>query len=336
MLGAFLLTVVTVGAGAGAILAFSRNLPALEDLEPRRNATNTKIYDRHGVKIAELHGAENRVLVPSAKIRDVMKKATVAIEDERFYDHDGVDAQGVVRALVENLRAGAIVQGGSTITEQYVKRMYVGNERTYARKLREAVLAWQLEDKWSKDKILTEYLNTVYYGAGSYGVEAAARTYFHKHASELALHEAALLAALPKSPTRYSPTTDPRRAKQRRNVVLGLMATHGYITVEKAASASKRKLGVKKHEPVLQDDMADYFIDYVTRALTKRYGSRQVFEGGLKVYTSIDMRWQQQAIDIIKSTTGPLNFGFKPSAAIVAIDPKNGYIRTMVGGLDYK
>ena len=124
------------------------------------------------------------MLVTSGKIPDVMKQATVAVEDERFYEHHGVDYQGVARAVVENLRAGGVVQGGSTITEQYVKNAYVGDERTYTRKIREAVLAWQLEDKWSKDKILTEYLNTVYYGAGAYGVEAAARTYFHKHASE--------------------------------------------------------------------------------------------------------------------------------------------------------
>ena len=331
-----LLVIAAIGMGAGGIFALSRNLPSLENLERRPNAVNTTIYDRNGVKFAELHGAENRVIVSSTKIPDAMKQATVATEDARFYTHHGVDMQGIARALVENLRAGGIVQGGSTITEQYVKNAYVGNERTYTRKLREAVLAWELEDKWSKDKILTEYLNTVYYGAGAYGVEAAARTYFHKRASQLTLEESALLAALPKFPTRYSPTTDPKEAKKRRNIVLDLMATHGYITAEKAASAKKRKLGVYKHPPSLNNSLADYFTDYVTRTLTKRYGTRQVFEGGLKVYTSIDLKWQQEAIDIIKGTTDPLNFGFKPSAALVAIDPKNGYIRTMVGGLDYK
>ncbi len=331
-----LLVIAAIGMGAGGIFALSRNLPSLENLERRPNAVNTTIYDRNGVKFAELHGAENRVIVASTKIPDAMKQATVATEDARFYTHHGVDMQGIARALVENLRAGGIVQGGSTITEQYVKNAYVGNERTYTRKLREAVLAWELEDKWSKDKILTEYLNTVYYGAGAYGVEAAARTYFHKRASQLTLEESALLAALPKFPTRYSPTTDPKEAKKRRNIVLDLMATHGYITAEKAASAKKRKLGVYKHPPSLNNSLADYFTDYVTRVLTKRYGTRQVFEGGLKVYTSIDLKWQQEAIDIIKGTTDPLNFGFKPSAALVAIDPKNGYIRTMVGGLDYK
>ncbi|MCX6371641.1 MAG: transglycosylase domain-containing protein, partial [Actinobacteria bacterium] len=331
-----LLVIVVLGVAAGAIFALSRNLPSLEELRKRPNAVNTTIYDRHGVVIAELHGAENRVLVPSNKIPDVMKQATVAVEDERYYTHHGVDFQGVARAIVENFRAGGVVQGGSTITEQYVKNAYVGNERTYTRKLREAVLAWQLEDQWSKDRILTEYLNTVYYGAGAYGVEAAALTYFHKHVSALNLRQAALLAALPKFPTQYSPTSDPKLAKVQRNKVLQLMADQGYITQQRAITVGKQKIGVFPHPPSLNNDMADYFTDYVTRTLTKRYGSRQVFEGGLRVYTSIDMAWQREAIDVIKSTTGPLDFGFKPSAALVAIDPKNGYIRTMVGGLDYK
>ena len=331
-----LLAIVVLGVSAGAIFALSRNLPSLEDLRRRPNAVNTTIYDRHGALIAELHGAENRVLVTSKGIPEVMKQATVATEDARFYTHHGVDFQGVVRAVVENVRAGGVVQGGSTITEQYVKNAYVGNERTYTRKLREAVLAWQLEDRWSKDKILTEYLNTVFYGASAYGVQAAALTYFHKHVSKLNLKEAALLAALPKAPSEFTPTVAPKQAKERRNLVLQLMAEQGYISQAKATATMKKKLGVYKHPPNPNNSMADYFVDYVTRVLTKRYGSRQVFEGGLKVYTSIDMTWQREATDIIKSTTGPLNFGFKPSAALVAIDPRNGYIRTMVGGLDFK
>ena len=282
--------------------------------------------------IAELHGGQNRVLVQSAKIPDVMKEATVAVEDERFYEHHGIDYQAVVRAMVLNLQAGGVVQGGSTITEQYVKNAYVGDERTYTRKLREAVLAWQLEDRWSKDRILSAYLNTVYYGAGAYGVEAAARTYFHKHIWDINLKEAAMLAALPKFPSAYSPTTDPKMAKQQRDKVLQLMADQGYVTQERADKQMASKLHVYQRPPNENKSMADYFVDYVTRQLTKRYGSAMVFDGGLKVITSIDVKWQQDAIDILKNTTAPLDFGFKPSAALVAIDPANGYIRTMVGG----
>jgi penicillin-binding protein 1A len=336
MVVVLLLVIVVLGVAAGAIFALSRNLPSLEGLHQRTNAVNTTIYDSHGEMIAELHGAENRVLVPSNEIPEVMKQATVATEDARFYAHHGVDFQGVVRALLENVRAGGVVQGGSTITEQFVKNAYVGNERTYTRKFREAVLAWQLEDKWSKDKILTEYLNTVFYGASAYGVEAAALTYFHKHVSKVNLKEAALLAALPKAPSEVTPTVAPKQAKERRNLVLQLMADQGYISQATATATMKKKLGVYEHPLNPNDSMADYFTDYVTRVLTKRYGSRMVFEGGLKVYTSINMNWQREAIAVIKSTTGPLDFGFKPSAALVAIDPRNGYIRTMVGGLDYK
>ena len=336
LLVVFLLVIAGLGVAAGAIYALSRNLPSLDNLQRRPGARTSIVYDRYGTKIAELYGGQNRVVVPSAKIPDVMKQATVAIEDERFYEHHGVDFQGVVRAVVENVRAGGVVQGGSTITEQFVKNAYVGDERTYTRKIREAVLAWQLEDRWSKDRILTAYLNTVFYGSQAYGVQAAARTYFHKNAPQLTLKEAALLAAIPKAPTQFNPVSDPKEAKERRNIVLQAMADQGYISQGSAASTMKKKLGVFKHPPAASNSLADYFLDYVTRVLTKRYGSKQVFEGGLRVYTSIDMKWQREAIDIIKSTTGPLDFGFKPSAALVAIDPKNGYIRTMVGGLDYK
>ena len=326
-----------LAVAAGAIYALSRDLPSLENLRRHTNAVNTVLYDRTGKHvIAELHGAENRVLVSSEQIPEAMKNATVAVEDERFYEHHGVDYMGVARAMIQNLRAGGIVQGGSTITEQYVKNAYVGDERTYKRKIREAVLAWQLEDRWTKDKILTEYLNTVYYGAGAYGVGAAARTYFHKDASRLNLKEAALLAALPKFPSAYSPTTDKKMAKLQRNKVLQLMADQGYVSQVRADELMASKLKVYKRPPKLNNSMADYFVDYVMRQLTKRYGSAMVFEGGLRVITSIDLEWQQEAIDIIRSTTEPLDFGFKPSAALVAIDPATGYIRTMVGGLDYK
>ncbi len=269
-----LLCIVGLGMAAGAIFAISRNLPSLEDLRRRPNAVNTTVYDSHGEVIAELRGAENRVLVLSTDIPDVMKQATVATEDARYYTHHGVDFQGVMRAVLENVRAGGVVQGGSTITEQFVKNAYVGSERTYTRKVREAVLAWQLEDRWSKDKILTEYLNTVFYGAGAYGVEAAALTYFHKHVSELTLKEAALLAALPKAPSEITPTVAPKQAKQRRDVVLQLMADQGYISQARATATMKKKLGVYKRPPNPNDSMADYFIDYVTSCALQevRYG----------------------------------------------------------------
>ncbi len=331
-----LIVVAVFGVAAGTIYALTRNLPSLDSLRTSAPALNTTIYDRNGHVIAVLHGAQNRVVVKSDQIAPVMKEAIVAREDSRFYSHHGIDFQGTLRALIENIRAGHIVEGGSTITEEYIKNVYVGDERTYTRKIREAWLAWQLEDKWTKDQILTAYLNTVFFGASAYGVEAAAETYFHIHAAQLNLKQAALLAALPKAPSELDPTLDPAGAKQQRNIVLQLMANQGYITQAQANATMAKPIGVYKHPKPTNNPLAAYFTSYVTNILTKRYGTQQVFEGGLKVYTSIDMSWQQKAIDIVKSTTSPLNFGFKPSAALVAIDPSTGYIRAMVGGLDFK
>jgi 1A family penicillin-binding protein len=331
------LIVAGLAAGAGVIYALTRDLPSLDELQQRQNAVNTVIYDRDGRMIAELHGAENRVLVSSDQIAPMMKQATVAVEDERFYQHHGIDVEGVARALVMDIKAGAVVQGGSTITAQYVKNAYIGGERSVARKVREAYLSWQLEDRWSKDQILTQYLNTVYFGAGAYGVEAASRTYFHKSAAKLTLRQAALLAALIRLPSAYSPTTDPKQAKQRRDLVLDLMASQGYITQEAATEAKTTKLGVFKHPPNPNNSEAAYFVDYVTRQLIKKYGAAETFNGGLRVYTSIDMTWQDAGLTAIKSTIGGLDYGgWSPAGALVSIDPRNGYIRAMVGGTNFK
>jgi penicillin-binding protein 1A len=331
------LAVAGLAAGAGVIYALTRDLPSLDELQQKQNAVNTVIYDRDGRVIAELHGAENRVLVTSDQIAPIMKQATVAVEDERFYEHHGVDVEGVARALVMNIKAGAVVQGGSTITAQYVKNAYVGGERSVARKVREAYLAWQLEDRWSKDEILTQYLNTVYFGAGAYGVEAASRTYFHKSAAKLTLRQSALLAALIRLPSAYSPTTDPKQARQRRDLVLDLMASQDYITQEAADVAKAKTLAVFKHPPDPNNSEAAYFVDYVTRQLIKKYGAAQTFNGGLRVHTSIDMHWQDAGLNAIKGTIGGLDYGgWSPAGALVAVDPKTGYIRAMVGGTDFK
>lgn len=337
MLVLVLLMIAGLAAGAGVIYALTRNLTNIDDLQKRVNAVNTIIYDRDGRVIAQLHGAENRILVKSSAISDIMKQATVAVEDQRFYDHHGVDVLGITRAMLENLKAGAVVQGGSTITAQYVKNAYVGGERSVARKLREAVLAWQLEDRWNKDRILTAYLNTVYFGAGAYGVEAASRTYFHKGAKTLTLKEATLLAALIRLPSKYSPTTDPKQARERRDLVIDMMASEGYITQERADAVKAKKLSVFKQPPDPNNSEAAYFVDYVTRQLIKKYGAAQTFNGGLRVYTSIDMDWQDAGLKAISGTIGGLDYGgWGPSGALVAVDPETGYIRTMVGGTDFK
>jgi penicillin-binding protein 1A len=327
--------VAAIGLAVGAVYTLSRNLPKLGHLQSSATAQTTKIYDAQGRLLAELHGAENRLVVPSSAIPAVMKQATVASEDQRFYSDHGIDFQGLARALLADIAAGRAVQGASTITEQYIKNAYIGDELTITRKLREAILAWELEDRWSKDRILTAYLNTVYYGQGAYGVEAAAETYFHKHARRLTLPQAALLVAIAKLPSDYDPVYAPRVARQVRNEVLSRMVVSGYISSAQASAAQAQPIRVFAEPLSTASGPAAYFVDYVTQELVKRYGYAQVFEGGLRVYTSLDSTWQNDALRVVKNTVAPLDFGFKPSAALVTIDPTTGYIRAMVGGLDF-
>jgi penicillin-binding protein 1A len=327
-----LLFVALVSAGAGAVIAVTRDLPLLDQLSNPKLKLTTIIYDRNGQVIAQLHGVQNRFIVKSGQIPDLMKQATVAKEDQRFYAHHGIDFQGLIRALIEDIKAGHVVQGGSTITEQYVKNTYLSNEQSVTRKIREAALAWQLEDKWSKDRILTAYLNTVYYGNGAYGVQAAAQTYFHKNVWQLRLPEAALLAALPKFPTEYSPIAHPEIAKQQRNLVLGLMQQQGYISTRELLKAQNSKLVFHQNPPPAFSGPAAYFVEYVVKALTNTYGTAQVFGGGLRVYTTIDMKAQNDGINTVKKYLGQPG---QPASALVSVDPQTGYIRTMVGGLDY-
>ena len=334
LIAALLLVLVAVGLAAaaiGVVVTATRGMPSLEQLQAHVTAQTTVLYDREGRPIARLHGAVNRTVVYSRQIPPWMKQATVAIEDKRFYHHHGVDFEALVRAALTDLRVGRAVQGASTITMQYIKNMYLGNEGGLTRKIREAVLAWKLEDHWTKDRILAAYLNTVYYGSGAYGVEAAAGTYFHRNVWGLSLSQCALLAALPRFPSGYSPVYDPKAALARRDLVLKMMATQGYITARQQTIASRAKLGVFREPSSDLRDSAAYFVEYVTEQLVRRYGIRQTFEGGLRVYTSLDMRMQDDAIKALKST---LPAG--PAGALVSIDPATGYIRAMAASTDWR
>ncbi len=341
-LGLILLLLVVVIVALAAALAvtvlyLARDTPALASLLKGVPAQTTVIYDGAGRPIAELHGSVNRVVVSGSRLPLSLKQATVAVEDKRFYsDFHGIDLAGIARAVLADLRAGRALQGASTITEQYVKNAYLGGyDGSLTLKLREAVLAWELTDRWSKDRILTAYLNTVYYGDGAYGVEAAAETYFHKDVSRLTLAQSALLAGLPQDPSGYSPVYAPADALARRNVVLRDMAGEGLISPAQERRALKSGLHVYHTVPSGVLPAAAYFVDYVEQGLVAHFGAREVFEGGLRVYTSLDSAWQGDALAVVKGTVAPLDFGFKPSAALVAIDPANGYIRAMVGGFDF-
>ncbi|HUK77385.1 MAG TPA: transglycosylase domain-containing protein, partial [Thermoleophilia bacterium] len=331
LLAVLALPLLAAAGVAGAVLAVSRGTPPLAALLGRPQSQDTILYDSSGRVIARLHGAVNRVVVPSSAIPQTMKDATVAIEDRRFYEHHGVDFIAVARAAVTDLLSGHIVQGASTITEQYVKNAYLGTENGFLRKIREGVLAWELEDSWSKDRILTAYLNTVYYGDGAYGVQAAAQTFFHENVSRLTLAQSALLAGLPQDPGGYSPVYDPADALARRDLVLAAMRGQGYISAAQEAAATHARAAVFAAPPPSQNAPAAYFVQYVIDQLVKRYGVSQALDGGLKVHTTLDLRLQHDALAAMKST---LPAG--PAGALVSIDPATGFIRAMTASTDWR
>jgi len=323
--------IYAIAALGGGALGLANGTPVLADLQHRDVAQTTLLFDRRGRLIARLHGAVDRIVVPSHRIPVSLKQATVAVEDKRFYHHHGVDFRAIVRAAIADLRSGQPSQGASTITEQFVKNAYLDGADTLTRKVHEAILAWQLEDRWSKDRILTAYLNTVYYGNGAYGVQAAAQTFFHRNASQLTLTQSALLAGLPQNPNGYSPIYDPSAALARRNLVLADMAAQGFITAAQERRALKTKLHVYRTTPPGEAAGTAYFVDYVEQQLVARYGARETFEGGLKVYTTLDRRMQRDALAAMKST---LPAG--PAGALVSIDPATGFIRAMTSTLPWK
>ncbi len=284
------------------------------------------------IRLATLRSDESRILLQPAQISTTMKNAIVAIEDKRFFQHKGFDPEGIGRALVKRVLLGA-QEGGSTITQQLVKNTYLGSQQTLKRKLQEVVLAYQLERKWdSKERILAAYLNTIYFGHGCYGVEAAAHFYFGKHASALTASDAALLAAIPKSPVEFDPMAHPDAAVTRRNLVIDDLVTQGYLSAGAGANAKEAPLLPKgvKHSLSFGGTKVPYFVGYVTSLLENRYGDR-TFTAGLKVYTSINLREQQTAEKAVKRH---LN-GIGPDAALVSIQPSTGQVMAMVGGDNY-
>ncbi len=263
-----------------------------------------------------------------------MKQAIVAVEDKRFFEHRGIDLHGILRAVWADITNQKVVQGGSTITQQFIKNAVTGQQRSFGRKLKEAALAWQLEQQWSKDRILTAYLNTIYFGNGAYGIEQAAEVYFHEHASALSLSQAALLAGIPSDPTLYDPVTHPILARERRARVLEDMLSQQDITRDQFRLALVAPL------PPPQDvrlpgtqGPAPYFTNYVKQLLVDKYGTARTFGGGLQVRTSIDLNIQEIARQAIAKWL-PSDTG--PSAALVAVDPRDGRVLAMYGGRSYK
>ena len=322
-----LLAVVLVAAGiaaGGAVLAFGSKCD-LDALRPTRIGQNTFVYAADGSLLGVIPAERNREVVALGKMSPWLRQATVAIEDRRFYDHGGIDAEGIARALWRDIKAGEVVEGGSTITQQLVRNLYISNERTVQRKVTEACLAVKLDDAWSKQKILGSYLNSVFYGNLAYGAEAASRTYFSRTARTLTLPQAALVAGLPQAPTTYDPLTDPVRARQRRDQVLDAMLQESMITPAQHRWARRQPIGLRPGR-LYEQIREPYFFGYVRDQLVKAYGAETVRSGGLKVYTTIEPRWQRLAQKAIADT---LTRKADPAAAIVSIDPANGAIRAM-------
>jgi penicillin-binding protein 1A len=329
-----LFAVSFVAFAFGLVSAVASDLAALEPTKKKQVEQLGYIYASDGKTVlAVLHGDESRVVVNSDEIAPVMKQAIVSVEDRRFWAHRGVDFRGIMRAVWADVRNKSLVQGGSTITQQFVKNTYTKRERTISRKLKEAALAWQLERRWSKDRILTAYLNTIYFGNGAYGIEMAARVYFHSHASRLTLPQAALLAGLPASPGAFDPVENPSRARLRRATVLNLMVQQGLITRKDAVETNREPLPKAKDVRLPAGrSRQPYFAEYVKQQLVPYYGSGTVFGAGLKIYTSIDLEIQRLAEDAIKKLL-PDKRG--PAASLVAIDPRDGRVLAMVGGRNF-
>lgn len=319
----------------GAFAYFAKDLPNPEEITERRVVESTKIYDRTGkIILYDVHGEEKRTVIPFEEIPQHLKGATIVIEDDNFYHHFGLDWKGILRAALANLQGKKIAQGGSTITQQFIKNAILTPERTLTRKIKEAILAIEMEIKYSKDEIFNFYLNQVPYGSNAYGIEAAAQTFFNKNAKDLNIAESALLAALPQAPSYYSPYGSHfDELKARQEYILERMYKFGYITKEEMEQAKQEELEPARAPSTFK---APHFVMYIREYLEEKYGKEYMEKAGLKVYTTLDWELQQIAEQVIAEGIEKNIKNYNAhNAALVAIDPKTGQILAMVGSKDY-
>jgi penicillin-binding protein 1A len=297
------------------------------DLRPLSLGSNSFLYTNNGHLLGVVPSATNRQPLPLSKISSWLPEATVAIEDARFWQHGALDYQGIARALYDDISSGHVLQGGSTLTQQLVRNLFIGNpQRTLSRKVKEACLAEKEFQKLSRKQILKAYLNEVFYGRHAYGAQAASVTYFSKDASELTLAQAALLAGLPQAPTTYDPLRNPKAALHRRNQVLRAMHKNGYITADKMLSAIHKPLLLRPGHLYTQLHQPNFF-GWATQELAKKFGSKEVELGGLKVKTTLDPRLQALGL---RAVTNVLQTSTDPAAALVAMDPRTGAVKAMI------
>ena len=330
-----ILALLGLAAGGLVVAYFVRDLPDPSQIGERQIAESTKIYDRTGeIVLYEIHGEEKRTIIPLEEIPDYAKFATIAIEDNDFYSHGGISIRGILRAVFIDLRFKNLSQGGSSITQQLIKNSFLGKERTFTRKIKEAILAVMLEQKYGKDDILEFYLNQIPYGSNAYGIQAAARTFFGKDAKDLTHAESALLAALPKAPTYYSPYgSHTEELNARKNYILDRMAELGYLSEKDAHDARIEKLNFLS--PV-QNIRAPHFVMMVREYLNERYGEDAIEAGGLRVVTTLDWELQEIAEDVISKGAERNERLIKAkNAALTAVNPKTGEIVALVGSRNY-
>ncbi|MBI4179503.1 PBP1A family penicillin-binding protein [bacterium] len=347
-----------IGISLGIFAALVYDLPdisPLEDYTDPKWELPTKLYDAQGAMFAEFF-QEKREIVQLKDLPDPLIKAFLASEDRRFYEHRGVDFIGILRAMVKNVRSGRVVEGGSTITQQLAKVLFLTREREISRKIREALLAVRIERRFSKPEILERYLNTIYLGEGAYGVEAAARIYFQKHATDLLLGEAAMIAALPKAPVNFNPYRHPQAARLRQEYVLKAMAREAFISDTEVDPAiedfwqrfSSYQLTIQERRGQMRAVRAPFFAEVIRQYLAKRYGFDAVYKGGLEVRTTLDLRMQEQAEQILQNHLAHWDEvkakeraarGREPrpplQGALVAIDVKTGDVKALVGGNEW-
>ncbi|KKS68039.1 MAG: hypothetical protein UV36_C0003G0010 [Parcubacteria group bacterium GW2011_GWC2_42_6] len=321
--------------GVASFLYIAKDLPNPKELEERQITESTKIYDRTGqVILYDIHGEEKRTVIAFNEIPDSIKNATIAVEDANFYHHFGLDFKGIARAVWGVITGNRSAGGGSTITQQFIKKSFFSDKRSYIRKFKEWILALELEIKYSKDEILGFYLNQIPYGSNAYGIEAAAQTFFNKPAKDLTLAESALLVSLPQAPTYYSPFgSHPEELRNRQEYVLNRMTELGYISSNEAETAKQEELKFVYRPNAIK---APHFVMYIKEYLEEKYGADAVEKTGLKVYTTLDWDMQQAAEKIISDGAASNEKKYRAgNAALVALDPKTGQILTMVGSRDY-
>lgn len=326
-------TIVVAGISLGFLGATLQTLPSVEDVKP---AATSQIYDVRGNLITSVHSEENRLPIHLGDMPKSLQNAFVAAEDVRFYSHHGIDPRGILRALWVNITNQGVAEGGSTITQQLARNAFLTQDRTLKRKVTEMLLAFKIEQNYTKQEILEMYMNQIYFGQGAYGVQTAAQTYFGIDAKELSLAQSALLAGLPNSPNYLNPFNNLEAAKARQSTVLDQMAKYGYITEAQAKEAKDAPLHLQsKAKASKTNPIYAYFTDYVVQEVAEKYGDDAVYKGGLKIYTTLDMEAQKAAVAAMENlpTYYTDDKGVQqPQGALVAINPHNGYIVAMVGG----